>query len=254
MPIDLNADLGESSGSRASGNDAALLRLVTSVNVACGLHAGDPTTLRRTVQLAAGAGAAVGAHPGFFDREGVGRRDVRLTPEEVEDLVLYQVAALAGVARADGVHVTHVKPHGALYNRAARDDRLAAAVARAVRAFDPGLRLVGLAGSALLSAASREGLVPLAEGFADRAYLSDGSLVPRATPGAVLEDPEAAAAQAVRIAVDHRVRAIDGTLVKVHADTLCIHGDTPGAVGLARAVRHALERAGVQVKSLTIDD
>jgi UPF0271 protein len=252
--IDLNADVGESAGAGTHDVDSVLVTLVTSVNVACGVHAGNPSVLRRTLRLAAAAGTAVGAHPGFADREGFGRRDLRLAPADVEDQVLYQVAALTGVARAEGVRVTHVKPHGALYNMAARDERLALAVVRAVRAIDPRLRIVGLAGSALLSVARGEAVVALAEAFADRAYAPDGSLVPRGSAGAILEDPAAAAAQAVRIAVDNRVRAIDGTLVEVHADTLCIHGDTPGAPDVARAVRAALERAGVEVKPLTIDD
>jgi UPF0271 protein len=254
VAIDLNADVGESAGAGMHDIDSVLVTLVTSVNVACGVHAGNPSVLRRTLRLAAAAGAAVGAHPGFADREGFGRREVRLAPADVEDQVLYQVAALTGVARAEGVHVSHVKPHGALYNMAARDERLALAVVRAVRAVDPRLRIVGLAGSALLSVARGEEVVALAEAFADRAYEPDGSLVPRGRAGAILDDPEAAAAQAVGIAVDHRVRAIDGTLVEVHADTLCIHGDTPGAADVARAVRAALERAGVEVRPLTIDD
>jgi 5-oxoprolinase (ATP-hydrolysing) subunit A len=254
VPIDLNADIGESFGAWSLGADAALVGVVTSVNIACGAHAGDPTVLRRTLKLAATAGAAVGAHPGLPDLQGFGRREMRLTPDEVEDLVLYQVAALMGVARAEGVRVTHVKPHGALYHMAARDERLAQAIARAVRALDPQLRLVGLAGSALLSAAGYEGLAALAEGFADRAYQADGSLAPRGTAGAVLHDPVAAASQAVLIARDHRARAIDGTFVAVHADTLCIHGDTPGAVRLARAVRHALEREGIEVRAPGNDD
>ena len=254
MAIDLNADVGESAAEGPDDIDSVLVTLVTSVNVACGVHAGNPSMLRRSVRLAAAAGAAVGAHPGFADPVGFGRRELHLAPADVEDLVLYQVAALTGVARAEGVRVAHVKPHGALYNMAARDERLALAVVRAVRAIDPRLRIVGLAGSTLLSIARGEGIVALAEAFADRAYEPDGSLVPRGRAGAVLDDPEAAAAQAVRIAVDRHVRAIDGTLVKVDADTLCIHGDTPGAPDVARAVRAALERAGVEVRPLTIDD
>jgi UPF0271 protein len=248
MRIDLNADAGESFGAWALGDDAALFSSVTSVNVACGFHAGDPSIIRRTIRLAARAGLCVGAHPGYPDLQGFGRRAMSLAPGEVEDLVLYQVSALLGMARAEGVRLGHVKPHGALYNQAARDPALAAAIARAVASLEPRLMLVGLAGSAVLQAGRDAGLSVAAEAFADRAYLADGSLAPRHLEGAVLRDVAVMTARALTIVRDGRVRSLDGaTEVPVRAATLCIHGDTPGAATLARAIRAGLEAAGVLV-------
>jgi UPF0271 protein len=248
MRVDLNADAGESFGTWALGDDAALLSSVTSVNVACGFHAGDPSVIRRTVRLAADAGVRVGAHPGYPDLQGFGRRAMVMTPSEVEDVVLYQVAALLGIARAAGVDLAHVKPHGALYNQAAGDQRLASAIARAAASLHTPLMLVGLAGSALIQAGIDAGLRVVAEAFADRAYLADGSLAPRHMEGAIIHDPALVAGRAVRIVRDGCVQSLDGkALVPVRADTLCIHGDTPGAPSLARAVRAALEAAGVRV-------
>ena len=247
MRIDLSADLGESPpGAEASG-DAALLHSVTSVNVVCGVHAGDPTLIRRLLRGARDLGVRAGAHPGLPDRAGAGRRVLAIDPVEVEDAVLYQVAALAGLARAEGVALTHVKPHGALYHMATGDEAVAAAVVSATRLVDDRLAIVGLPGSALLEAARRAGLSIRAEAFADRAYEADGRLVPRGTPGAVLIDPDEVTARVVRLATEQRVRAVDGTDLAVAAGTICVHGDTPGAAGLARAVREALERAGIVV-------
>lgn len=246
--IDLNADVGESLGPWPMGADEALIPLVTSVNVACGFHAGDPLTIRRTVRLALDTGIAVGAHPGYPDLVGFGRRMMDLADDELEAAVLYQVAALAGIVRAEGGRLSHVKPHGALYNRAATDSGVAAAVARAVASLGPGLRLVGPPGSALLDAGAAAGLTCIGEGFADRSYEADGSLRSRRLPGALIGDPDRAAAQAVGIARDSRVTAFDGTVIAVAASTLCIHGDTPGAVAIARAVRDALVAAGVEVR------
>lgn len=250
MRIDLNADVGESYGAWQMGQDEALIPLVTSVNIACGAHAGDPLVMQRTVALATRNGAQIGAHPGYADRDGFGRRDMSLTTDELEASLLYQLGALAAFVRAGGGQLRHVKPHGALYNRAARDREVADAVCRAVRRFDRSLVLVGLAGSELVAAGRAHRLRVAAEAFADRAYEPDGSLRSRRLPGAVLADPEAAAEQAVSIVVLGKVVAIDGTSVPIRADTLCIHGDTPGAAGHARLIRSELVAAGVSVAPL----
>jgi len=249
--IDLNADVGESFGAWSMGSDADLLPFVSSVNVACGFHAGDPRVIDATVAAAAGAGVAVGAHPGYWDLRGFGRRELAADPAEVEADVLYQVSALQGIARSRGVALTHVKPHGALYNQAARDEALARAVARGVARAGGGLVLVGLASSQHMRlAAEAENLRFAAEAFVDRAYDADGALVSRRVAGAVITDPAAAAAQALRLACDGAVTARDGSDVRLMADTLCIHGDTPHAVAIARAVRQALAKAGVAVAAL----
>ena len=248
MRVDLNADVGESFGAWPLGEDEALIPWVTSANVAAGVHAGDPATIERTVELAVRHGVAVGAHPGYPDLAGFGRRAMALAPGEVEASVLYQVGAVAGFARAAGTVLRHVKPHGALYNRAARDREAADAIARAVRRFDPGLVLVGLAGSALVAAGREAGLEVAEEGFADRAYEPDGSLRSREHDDAVLDDPAAAAAQALAI-VRGELRARDGSPIAQRAETICVHGDLPGAAARARAVREALAAAGVEVRA-----
>jgi UPF0271 protein len=248
--IDLNSDVGESFGAWRLGDDEALMASITSANLACGLHAGDPQVMTRTVRLARGAGVAVGAHPGYPDLQGFGRREMALSSDEVEALVLYQVGALAALARAAGVELVHVKAHGALYNQAARDRALADAVASAVRRFSRDLILVGLAGSALIDAGLDAGLRVAAEGFADRAYNPDGSLRSRRLPGAVLESPDAAAAQAVRLAVDGITIEAGGVTRALPVDTVCLHGDTPKAAAFARAVRQALVMHGVRVLAL----
>jgi UPF0271 protein len=230
--IDLNADVGE-----GFDEDAALLAVVTSANVACGFHAGDASTMEATCERAAREGVAVGAHVGYRDPAGFGRRELGLAPRELAEETLEQLGALAGCARTAGAEVRHVKPHGALYHRCARDRAAADAVAGAIAAFDPGLRVVGPPGSALLAAAGSVGLAAVAEGFADRGYGPDGGLVARDEPGAVL-GAEAAAAQAVELALGRRGLAVQ---------TLCVHGDTPGAAALARTVRAALEEASVTV-------
>lgn len=249
MRIDLNCDMGESFGRYTLGDDAAMLDVVTSANVACGLHAGDPSVMQATVALAARKGVAVGAHPGYPDVQGFGRRAMALTPAEIEATVLYQLGALAGFARAAGAPLVHVKPHGALYNVAARDQAVAEAIVRAVAAFDPGLIVVTLPNSALLYAARAAGLRVAREGFADRAYREDGSLVPRAEPGAVIHDPAQTTARAIRMVTHGEVETITGSVIPLNVDTLCIHGDTPGAVGIAAALRAALEAEGVVVIS-----
>ncbi len=251
MVIDLNADVGESYGAWVMGADADLMPSITSANVACGAHAGDPLTMWRTVALAKRHGLAVGAHPGYPDRDGFGRRDLAMTPVELEASLLAQLGALSAIADASGVKLTHVKPHGALYNRAAADPDLAAYVAGAVARFPGRLTLVGLAGSALVDAGLAAGLPVASEAFADRAYEPGGSLRARSSPDAVHTDPAVAAAQAVSIARDGRVRAHDGSMLAIRADTICIHGDTPGAAAIAKAVREALEAAGIVIRALT---
>jgi UPF0271 protein len=249
--IDLNADLGEGYGAYAMGDDEGMLRYVTSANVACGFHAGDPQVIDRTVARAVAAGVAVGAHPSHHDLRGFGRRPIAAPPAEVEADVVYQVGAVLAFARSHGTRLVHVKPHGALYNQAAEDETLARAIARGVARVSRELLLVGAASSLAMRAAARsEGLRFAAEAFADRAYARDGTLVPRGRPGAVVTDPALAAARAVRIAREGRIEAEDGSTVALQADTICLHGDTPGAVDHARAVRAALEAAGIAVRAL----
>jgi len=249
--IDVNADLGESFGAWTMGVDEELLALVSSANVACGFHAGDPSVMDRTVARAVRAGVAVGAHPSYFDLRGFGRRAMAVGAAEVEADVVYQVGALAAFAKSHGTRLTHVKPHGALYTQAATDDALARAIARATARVDPSLVLVGLASSApMRRAADEAGLRYAAEAFADRTYEPDGSLSPRSVAGAVITDPDAAAAQAVRIARDGTVTSARGTAVLLRADPLCLHGDNPHALAIARAVRRALDAAGIAVRAL----
>jgi 5-oxoprolinase (ATP-hydrolysing) subunit A len=250
--IDLNADVGEAETAEAAAREAALLPLLTSVNVSCGAHAGTALLIRQTILAAGRAGLAVGAHPGYADRANRGRIPLSLTRSDVRQLVLDQLARLLLIADDCDVRVTHVKPHGALYNQAARDEDLAQAIADTVREVSPALRLVGLAGSALLTAGERAGLQVVGEGFADRRYRSDGTLVPRTEPGAVVEEAAAAAEQALAIATLGTVTAVDGrTRVPVAARTLCVHGDTPAALEMARAIRAALEGVGVRVEAVS---
>jgi UPF0271 protein len=250
LTIDLNADIGESFGIYRTGNDEPLLRTITSGSIACGFHAGDPAVMRRTVRMAAKAGVSIGAHPGFPDLAGFGRREMSIEPEEIADLVLYQLGALSGIAKAEGASLRHVKPHGALYNMSVRSAETAEAIARAVASFDDTLVLVGLPGSKLLSAASQFGVPIAAEGFADRSYERDGSLTPRHLEGALLSQPGYAAEQAVRMVRDGKVVARDGSTFSLNVDTICVHGDTPGAPELAAAVRSALEHAGIEIRAL----
>jgi UPF0271 protein len=250
QPLDLNADLGESFGAYTLGQDADLMGAITSANVACGFHAGDPGVMRDTVALARDHGVAVGAHPGFADLAGFGRRELHMNPRDVEDLVVYQVGALAGIAAAQGVALQHVKPHGALYNMAARDAGLAEAVARAVASVDRSLILLGLPESQLVAAGERAGLRTACEAFADRAYQNDGSLVPRTRHGAVIHDADMVVTRALAMARDRMVVAIDGTRVPLAVDTICVHGDTPDAANLAIKIRRALEGAGMEIRAL----
>jgi len=250
MRIDINSDLGESFGAYSIGHDAGLMHAITSANVAAGFHAGDPSVLRDTIRLAKANGVAVGAHPGFPDLVGFGRRELNVTATEAEDMVLYQVAAVAGVAAAEGVRVQHVKPHGALFNMAVRNAELSAAIARAVAAYDRNLILFGLPGSEILSAGRAAGLRVAAEVFADRAYEPDGALASRRKPGSVIHDADAVVARAVRMVKERTVVAIDGSVVPLEADTICVHGDTPGSDALAAQIRAGLEAAGITVKAI----
>ena len=251
MPtIDLNCDCGEGFGAWQLGDDAALLRHVSSANIACGAHAGDPELMRRTLRLCRELGVAAGAHPGYPDLHGFGRRALPMSPAEVESSVLAQLGALAALARAEGVALRHVKPHGALYNVAAVTPAIAEAIARAVAAFSRELLLVGLAGSQLVAAGEAAGLRVAREAFADRGYAADGTLLPRGTPGALITAPAENLAQALRIVIEGHVLGPGGERVPVAADTLCVHGDTPGAAGRAEALRRGLAAAGVVVRGI----
>lgn len=245
--VDLNADIGESFGRYTLPGEDELLSLITSANVACGFHAGDPLVMQRTVSAAAGRGVTIGAHPSYPDRVGFGRREMAASPAEIAADVTYQVGALDGFCRAAGTRVRYVKLHGALYHRAARDRDVAKAVAFALRQMDSDLVILGPEGSALLLAASETGLDVAREAFVDRAYLPDGHLVPRGTPGAVLDDVTAIAERALRMVQDKNVVAIDGTRCMVRADSLCVHGDGAKAVEIVRAVRQRFEAGGISL-------
>jgi UPF0271 protein len=246
--IDLNTDLGEGFGVWRLTDDDALLSVVTSANVACGFHAGDPVTMRAVCARAVERGVAIGAQVSYRDLAGFGRRFVDVAPAELAADLLYQLAALDGIARAEGSRVTYLKPHGALYNAVVHHEEQAAAVVAAVVAYDPALPVLGLPGSALLRQAAEAGLRTVAEGFADRGYTPAGTLVPRREPGALVHDPAEVAERAVRMAAEGTVLAVDGSTVEVAVDSVCVHGDTPGAVELARGVRRALEGAGLVVR------
>ena len=242
LSVDLNADLGE--GAESEG---ALLRLVSSANIACGFHAGDPSSMSASICAAQEAGVAVGAHPSLADRENFGRKELPVTPEEVYALVLYQAGAFEAIACSLGIKPHHVKPHGALYNMAARNPELADAVARSVAAVDRSLILFAPGGSALARAGERLGLRIAREVFADRNYQADGALVPRTEPNAILHDPDEAAARVLRMLRASRVRAVDGSEIAIEADTICVHGDTPEAVAFARELRSRLAADGIAI-------
>lgn len=249
MHIDLNSDVGESFGRWTLGDDRAMFRAVSSANVACGFHAGDPSTIAATCRAAHEAGVTIGAHVAYRDLAGFGRRFVDATPTELADDVLYQIGGLDAIARAAGSRVRYVKPHGALYNTIVHHEEHARAVVDAVAAFDPTLPLLLLPGSRALELAAARGLRGVAEAFADRNYNPDGTLVSRREPEAVKHDPEAVAAAMVRLAGDGVLEAIDGSTIRLTAESICLHGDTDGAVGMARAVRAGLEEAGVTIES-----
>jgi len=246
VKIDLNCDLGESFGRYMLGDDAEIMKLITSANIACGFHAGDPGVMARTVSLAKQNGVAVGAHPGYPDLQGFGRRKIDLSMNEIADTIIYQLGALNAFSRVSGLKLVHVKPHGALYNQATKDVALANAIAHAVAAYNPDLILVGLAGSALMQAGQEVGLRIAREGFPDRAYLPDGSLMPRSQSGAVLHEPDAVADNAIRLAREGL--RIEGKIIRV--DTLCLHGDNSEALRNAQAVRNLLDAEGVEIRSL----
>ena len=247
MRIDLNCDMGESYGPWNMGADDQVMPHITSANIACGAHAGDPVVMRKTVRLAKAAGVAVGAHPGFADLQGFGRREMSVDPLELEASLVAQIGALSAIARVEGVMLQHVKPHGALYNMAARDRALSGVIARAVAAIDRTLILFGLPNSPMLDAGRAAGLRVAAEGFADRAYEPDGSLTPRSRSGAVIHDPDAVVSRAVRMATEGRVLTPARQEVALRVDTICVHGDTPGASDLVRRIHEALARHGVEV-------
>ncbi|MFC9550148.1 LamB/YcsF family protein [Rhodococcus sp. NPDC056960] len=251
MRIDLNCDLGEGFGQWRLADDEALLDIVTSANIACGFHAGDPMNIRRACENAAARGVAIGAHVGFRDLAGFGRRELAVSAADLRDETLYQIGALAGFARAAGSSVTYVKPHGALYNSAALDYDRADAVASAIDEFTEPLALMGQPGSQLQRAAETHGIEFVAEGFADRRYTAAGTLTPRSVTGAVIDDPDVAAAQAVRMASTGTVEALDGAQVAVAVQSICVHGDSPGSVDTARRVRQALQTADVTLGSFT---
>lgn len=248
--VDLNCDMGESFGAYRIGADDAVFPFITSANVACGFHGGDPAVMRATVAQARDRGVAVGAHPGLPDLIGFGRRTMDVTPQEVYDLIVYQVGALDAFARAAGVQLQHVKAHGALYNMAAGRADLAAAIARAVRDVDPGLRLFGLPGSHLVTEAEAAGLSAASEAFADRNYMPDGSLVSRRRADAYVHDVNAAVDRAVRMVREGVVRAVDGNDIAIEAHTICIHGDGPHAAEFAQALRTGFEQAGLAVRAV----
>ena len=249
--IDLNSDVGESFGRWRLGDDEGVLALVTSANVACGFHAGDASTLRRTCATAVREGVAVGAQVGYRDLAGFGRRFIDMDTVELADDVLYQLGALEAMARVAGTRVRYVKPHGALYNATVHHEAQARAVVDAVRAYDPSLPVLGLPGSQLLAAADRAGLRPVCEAFADRAYTPEATLVPRSQDGAVLHDPDLVASRVVRLVTEGRLEAVDGSVVEVRAESVCVHGDSPGAVAMASAVAAALAAEGVSLEAFT---
>ncbi|MDQ6769802.1 MAG: LamB/YcsF family protein [Gemmatimonadota bacterium] len=247
LTIDLNADLGEGSGRSHFPQDEALLDLVSSANIACGFHAGDATTMRDTVRAAKARGIRIGAHPSYPDITGFGRRELGLDPRQIQFHVAYQLRALRDLCSLETARLSYVKPHGALYNRAAKDSAAADAIASAMREVDPSLVLLGLAGSAMARAAERAGVHFASEAFADRAYRRDGSLVPRAEPGAVIHDVEAAVARAITLIKANTVKADDGSTIGVIAQSLCVHGDNPDAAPMLRALRAGLETSGVRI-------
>ncbi len=248
--IDLNSDLGEGFGAFRAGDDAALFPLISSANVACGFHGGDPRVMERTVAAAKVHGVAVGAHPGFPDLVRFGRRELAATPDEVRTDTLYQIGALDAFCRAAVVRLQHVKTHGALYNRAVKDPDLAAAIAAAAAAYDRGLIFLAQPGTTLLAAAAAAGLPTAREGFAYRAYNDDGTLVSRRLPGAIIAEPEIGADRALRLVAESKLTTIDGQELTLTINSLCIHSDTPGAVAMARAIRRRFDAAGIAVRPL----
>lgn len=250
IKVDLNSDIGESFGAYKLGLDAEVLKYVTSANIACGFHAGDFMVMEKTVALAVENNVGIGAHPGFPDLQGFGRRQMKLTPLEVKNLIIYQVGALAAFAKAAGKSVQHVKTHGALYNQAAKDLALAEAVAIGIKAAAPEAILLGLAGSEMINAAKKAGLKVAQEVFADRGYNPDGTLVARSQPGAMIHDPDIAIPRVVRMVTEGKVTAVNGEDINICADSICVHGDNPEAVEFVNNIRAALQAAGIEVVPL----
>lgn len=249
--IDLNCDLGESFGAYAMGMDDKVIPLISSCNIACGYHASDPLVMKKTVAMAKEAGVRIGAHPGFPDLMGFGRRNMNVSPSEAAAYVTYQLGALYAFAKSAGVKLQHVKPHGALYNMAGKDYNLALAIAKAVKEFDPSLILMGLSGSESIHAAEDIGLPVAREVFADRAYMPDGSLMPRGLEGAVIHDEEEAIRRVIRMVKEHKVTACDGTDIEIVPDSVCVHGDNVKALTFVTKIRSALEAEGVEITSLS---
>ena len=245
--VDLNCDMGESFGAWKMGNDAEVMDHISSANIACGFHAGDATTMRETAELAFAKGIAIGAHPSYPDLQGFGRRAMALTAEEIFDIVLYQVSALKGICESLGGRLSHVKPHGALYNQAAKDANIARAIARAVQKCDESLILFGLSKSLSIAEAEKLGLKTASEVFADRTYQPDGSLTPRSQPNALICDQDQAIEQVIQMVESQTTTAVDGSTVGLKADTICIHGDGPNALEFAAAINEALTAAGVSI-------
>ena len=245
--VDLNADLGESFGAYTIGMDSDVLKYITSANVACGFHAGDPVVMQKTVALAKAAGTKIGAHPGFPDLMGFGRRNMNVSPAEAKAYIQYQLGALAAFAKAAGMKLQHVKPHGAFYNMAAVDEKLAIAICEGIYEFDPDLIILGLANSAHIAAAKKVGLKAASEVFADRGYMNDGTLVPRKLPGAMVHDRQTAIERTIRMVKEGVVESIEGKLVPIQADSICVHGDNPDAIGFVKEIRERLLAEGVQV-------
>jgi 5-oxoprolinase (ATP-hydrolysing) subunit A len=248
--IDLNCDMGESFGVWTMGNDTALMDIVSSINVACGFHAADASTIRKTIEIAAGKGVSVGAHPGYPDLQGFGRREMQLSAQEIFDLVLYQISALKGICEAFGLKLNHVKPHGALYNTAAKTAETAAAIVRAVKAVDANLVFYGLSGSFLISEAEKAGLKTASEVFADRTYQGDGSLTPRNQPDALIETADESCRQVLQMIREQSVTATNGEKVTLKAETVCVHGDGKNALEFARNVRSRIIEKGIEIKSI----
>lgn len=249
--VDLNADMGESFGPYALGSDEELLNHITSCNIACGFHAGDYTVMKKTVTMAALKNVSVGAHVGFPDLQGFGRRVMQFSPEEIENLAIYQIGALQAFAQASGINLRHVKPHGALYNMAAADYNIARAIAEAIKKVVPGAILVALANSQMVKAAYDVGIKVAEEVFADRAYSPDGTLVSRSTPGSIIHDPKEAVNRVLKMVLHKKVTAMNGEDISINADSICVHGDNPQAVNLTRAIRSALQDNNVKVVQLS---
>ena len=251
IKVDLNCDLGESFGAYTIGMDEKVIPLISSCNIACGFHASDPLVMRKTVALAKEAGIGIGAHPGFPDLMGFGRRNMTISPEEAGAYITYQLGALYAFAKSAGVKIQHVKPHGALYNMAGKDHKLALAIAKAVHSFDPQLILLGLSGSESIKAAAEIGLPAAKEVFADRAYMPDGSLMPRSMEGAVIHDEDEAIRRVIRMVKEHKVTAADGTDIEIIPDSICVHGDNVKALAFVTQIRSAFEAEGVEIAPLS---